>query len=395
MYTPDYKKDFNLYLTTTDTTIAMVLVQEENGIEHPMYYLSHNLNDTERKYSCVEKLALAAIQAVQRFWHYIPFRKTTILSDCNPMTYILLLSLLGCEYSKWIAILQEFDMEFTKSKSNKYLVFAELLCDLPSLSNDLTSKESIMDETLFLISSSDPWCLMHGEVEKVLNDCHSGACGGHQSGYATAQKILRSGYFWPTTFKDCIIAARSCHACQIFDCKTKLPLALLHLVVAIGPFTKWGIYFMTCNPTSAEGHGYIIAAIDYFTKWAETMPTLNNSSEMATLFFFNHVVSRFGVPQAIVIDHGLHFRNHVMVELTAKLGLSHDSSTPYYLQASGQVESINKVLKCMLQRMIGVHKQNWHLIMYSTLGAYRTLVRNAIRFMPFQLVYGLEAVLPI
>eukprot|EP00253_Pinus_taeda_P005405 PITA_05405 len=97
---------------------------------------------------------------------------------------------------------------------------------------------------------------------------------------------------------------------------------------------------MTCNPTSTGGHGYIIVAVDYFTKWAEVMPTLNNNSEMAALFVFNHVVSRFGVPRAIVTDHGSHFRNHMMVELTAKLGLSHDSSTPYYLQANRQVELV-------------------------------------------------------
>ena len=43
--------------------------------------------------------------------------KTTVLSDCNPMTYILSRQLLGGKYSKWIAILQEFDLEFVKSKS--------------------------------------------------------------------------------------------------------------------------------------------------------------------------------------------------------------------------------------------------------------------------------------
>ena len=84
-----------------------------------------------------------------------------------------------------------------------------------------------------------------------------------------------------------------------------------------------------------------------------------------------------------------------MVELVAKLGLSHDSSTPYYPQANGQVEAINKVLKRMLQRMIGVHKRRWHLILSSALWAYRTSVRNATGFTPFQLVYGLEAILPI
>jgi len=67
MYAPDYQKDLNLYLAVADTTIAMVLVQEDNGIEHPIYYLSRNLNDTERKYYYVEKLALAAVQAIQRF----------------------------------------------------------------------------------------------------------------------------------------------------------------------------------------------------------------------------------------------------------------------------------------------------------------------------------------
>ena len=67
MYTPDYQKDFKLYLAAADTTIAMVLVQEDDGIEHPVYYLSKNLNDTESKYSYVEKLVLAVVQAVQRF----------------------------------------------------------------------------------------------------------------------------------------------------------------------------------------------------------------------------------------------------------------------------------------------------------------------------------------
>lgn len=113
---------------------------------------------------------------------------------------------------------------------------------------------------------------------------------------------------------------------------------------------------MTCNATLAGGHGYIIVIIDYFTKWVEAMPTLNNSGETVALSFFNHVVARFGVPQAIVADHGSHFRNHMMSELNAKLGLSHHSSTPYYPQANGQVEAINEVLKQMLQRMIGVHK---------------------------------------
>lgn len=33
MYAPNYQKDFNLYLVVADTTIAMVLVKENDGID--------------------------------------------------------------------------------------------------------------------------------------------------------------------------------------------------------------------------------------------------------------------------------------------------------------------------------------------------------------------------
>eukprot|EP00253_Pinus_taeda_P021818 PITA_21818 len=145
------------------------------------------------------------------------------------------------------------------------------------------------------------------------------------------------------------------------------PPAPLHPVVTVGPFAKWGIDYMTCNPRSDGGHGYIIIVIDYFTKWAK----------------------------AIVTNHGKHFCNHMMTELTTQLGLQHDSSTPYYPQANGQVEVVNKVLVTRLKCTVGVHKSNWHLILFSALWAYRTSMKYATRFTPFQLVYYLEATLPI
>ena len=87
---------------------------------------------------------------------------------------------------------------------------------------------------------------------------------------------------------------------------------------------------MHCKPTLAWGHGYIIVVIDYFTKWDEAMPKYAEYCKTATLFLFNHIIARFGVPQSIVIDHGSHFHNHMMVELSAKLGFRHENSTPYY-----------------------------------------------------------------
>lgn len=119
----------------------MVLVQEdESHTEHVIYYLSRNMHPTEIKYTHVEKLALATVQAVQRFRHYIFLRKTTVISDCNPMMYILTKQLLGGKYSKWIIILQEFDLEFEKSRAKRYLVFTELMCDFPSTDTETVAE---------------------------------------------------------------------------------------------------------------------------------------------------------------------------------------------------------------------------------------------------------------
>ena len=49
----------------------------------------------------------------------------------------------------------------------------------------------------------------------------------------------------------------------------------------------------------------------------------------------------------------------------------------------------------MLERIVGVHKSNWNLMLFSTLWAYHTSMKDATTFTPFQLVYGLEATLPI
>ena len=73
------------------------------------------------------------------------------------MYYVLTHQVLGGKYSRWIIILQEFELEFAKSTSKKSLVFAELMCDLPRTTEDMEPFDSMLDESLFLISTIDPW----------------------------------------------------------------------------------------------------------------------------------------------------------------------------------------------------------------------------------------------
>jgi hypothetical protein len=63
---------------------------------------------------------------------------------------------IGRKISRWIVILQEFDLDFVSVKSKKSLVFAELISELPVESNDVTPEESPIKGDIFLISSLDP-----------------------------------------------------------------------------------------------------------------------------------------------------------------------------------------------------------------------------------------------
>ena len=125
-------------------------------------------------------------------------------------------------------------------------------------------KNLIIGDTLYRrgVDSILHRCLTHEEVEIVLNDAHSEACGGHLSGLATAQNILRVDYFWPMIFKYCVEAVKLFHTCQVYTRKMQSHPAPLFPVIMVSPFTKWGVDYVMCNPFLAGGHKYIIVVVD-------------------------------------------------------------------------------------------------------------------------------------
>lgn len=73
------------------------------------------------------------------------------------MMYILTKQFLGGEILQMDVILKKNDLEFERYKSKKSLVFVELLCDFPNTDTEIVVQDSLADESLFLISMSDPW----------------------------------------------------------------------------------------------------------------------------------------------------------------------------------------------------------------------------------------------
>ena len=68
------------------------------------------------------------------------------------------------------------------------------------------SRFYIWDDPLLLRRGVDmiiKRCVSEIEQRKILDKCHASPYGGHFAGDRTAHKILQSGFYWPTLFRDC------------------------------------------------------------------------------------------------------------------------------------------------------------------------------------------------
>jgi hypothetical protein len=243
-------------------------------------------------------------------------------------------------------------------------------------------------------------CVNDEEAHKLLHEIHGSSVsvihiGGHFSAKATAFKIIRNGYYWPSIFQDSYKFTRSCDKCQKFVGKERLSAMPLQPVLPDFPFSKWGLDFIgPINPPSSTGHIFILTTTDYFTKWTEVVPLRHTHDEQVISFLETNIFSRFGIPLEIITDNGPTFISAKLTQFMVKLGVKHFTSSAYYPQGNGQAESTNKNLVRIIKRTIEDKPRQWHTLLTYALWEDRTTTKASTGCTPFQLVYGQEAILP-
>jgi len=159
---------------------------------------------------------------------------------------------------------------------------------------------------------------------------------------------------------------------------------------------RMGVGFDWFNsPPSSKGHKFILVAVDYFTKWVEAIPLKAVDQNDVINFIEEYIVFRFGIPETITTDQGKMFTGQKISQYAQNLGIKMINLTPYYTQANGQVEAINKILISLIKKHIGKKPKAWHETLNQVLWAYRNSPKEATRTTPFRLVYGHDAVLPV
>ena len=232
------------------------------------------------------------------------------------------------------------------------------------------------------------------EMHSILHHCHTLPCGGHFGGQRTAAKVLQSGFYWPTLFKDAHQFVSTCDKCQRMGNISRKDEPPMHLILEVELFDLWGIDFMGPFPASYNNL-YILLAVDYVSKWVEAIPTRTNDAKVVAQFLRSHIFSRFGTPRALITYNGTHFCNKVIDKVLQKYGVRHRTSLAYHPQSNGQAEVSNREIKSILEKIVNNSRKDWSKKIEDALWAYRTAFKTPLGMSPFRIVYGKACHLPV
>ncbi|KAK8538753.1 hypothetical protein V6N12_034461 [Hibiscus sabdariffa] len=281
---------------------------------------------------------------------------------------------------RWILLLQEFDLEIKDQKGTKNQV-ADHLSRLDNPHNqdkDIEISDSFHDEKI-LFATTIPWYadivnfLVSGIVppDQVLRRCvpeeqqkdimylsHAASCGGHFGGNRTAGKILQSGFYWPTLFKDAHAFAKACDRCQRMGNISRRNEMQLQNILEVELFDVWGIDLMGSFPSS-HGDLYILLAVVYVSKWVEAIATPKNDAKTIMKFLHNNIFTRFGVHRALISDEGSQFDNKLTPKALQRYGVRHRITTAYHPQTNGQAKISNREIKQILEKTVNTNRKDW------------------------------------
>ena len=127
------------YLAVAPYAVSFVSIQEDNGVQRPVYYVSKSLHEAEVRYLSLEKAILAVVHATRKLLHYFQAHTVIVLTQL-PLKSILRSADYTGRIAKWGTILGAFDIKYIPCTSMKGQVLADLVAEFTECTEDASMK---------------------------------------------------------------------------------------------------------------------------------------------------------------------------------------------------------------------------------------------------------------
>ncbi|GKC73069.1 reverse transcriptase domain-containing protein [Tanacetum coccineum] len=118
------------YLAVSREAVSAVLLTDRNGRQCPVQYVSRTLNEAERNYSPLEKLALSLINMTRRLRRYFEAHPVKVITD-QPIKNILSRTEASGKLAKYAVEIGTYKISFIPRNAVKGQVLADFLSDAP------------------------------------------------------------------------------------------------------------------------------------------------------------------------------------------------------------------------------------------------------------------------
>ena len=144
-------------------------------------------------------------------------------------------------------------------------------------------------------------------------------------------------------------------------------------------------------PRSQKGHKFILCVIDEVTNYLITVPIYQSKSEEIGEALIENVISKYCIPDYIIMDQDSTFMSTLMNYLFRKFGIK-VKTVALYNHQSLQAEHGIKSLSSILTKHLTEQGQMWHKYLPLATLAYNTFNSpNLGNYSPYELVFRRKA----
>ncbi|GKD65594.1 reverse transcriptase domain-containing protein, partial [Tanacetum coccineum] len=118
------------YLAVSGEAVSAVLLTDRSGRQCPVQYVSRTLNEAERNYSPLEKLALSLVNMTRRLRRYFEAHPVKVITD-QPIKNILSRTEASGKLAKYAVEIGTYKISFVPRNAVKGQVLADFLSDAP------------------------------------------------------------------------------------------------------------------------------------------------------------------------------------------------------------------------------------------------------------------------